>query len=132
RAPEWRLPILALGLTAVTWGAVRIGAGAASLATLLLSLTATVSFGMSHGIFTPTGPADGLGVFWGFIILLATTAHVLTSLLAESDHADRELHELDERYRGLFEAVPHPLFACSSVSGKILVANAAAAHRYGY
>lgn len=131
-APQWQLPILALGLTTVTWAAVRIGAGAASLATLLLSITATVSFGMRHGVLAPTAPAHGIGVFWGFIILLATTAHVLTSLLAESDHADRELQQLDQRYRALFEAVPHPLFACSAVSGRILLANAAAMRRYGY
>jgi PAS domain S-box-containing protein len=131
-APQWQLAILALGLTTVTWAAVRIGAGAASLATLLLSITATVSFGMGHGVLAPTGPAHGIGVFWGFITLLATTAHVLTSLLAESDHADRELQQLDQRYRALFEAVPHPLFACSAVCGRILLANAAAMRRYGY
>jgi PAS domain S-box-containing protein len=131
-APEWRLPILTLGVTTVTWAAVRFGAGPASLATLFLSLVATVSFGMSLGTLAPTGPAEGLGVFWGFILLLTTTAQVLTSLLAESDRADRELQQLDQRYRGLFEAVPHPLFAYSTVSGRILLANAAARHRYGH
>jgi len=131
-APEWRLPILTLGLTTVTWAAVRFGAGPASLATLFLSLVATVSFGMSLGTLAPTGPAEGLGLFWGFILLLTTTAQVLTSLLAESDRADRELQQLDQRYRALFEAVPHPLFAYSTVSGRILLANAAARHRYGH
>jgi PAS domain S-box-containing protein len=131
-APEGRLPVLALGLTTVTWGAVRIGAGAASAATLLLSLAATVSYGVGRGILAPAGPTEGLAVFWGFIVLLVTTAHVLTALLADNDRAHRELERLDRRYRTLFEAVPHPLFACAIPSGRILFANAAATRRYGH
>lgn len=61
-AAGWRLPILALGLAVVTWAAVRFGTGVASMATLLLSLAATASFGLARGTLAPTGPDEGLSM----------------------------------------------------------------------
>ncbi len=132
REGGWRLSILALGLTVVTWAAVRFGVGLASTATLLLSLTSAASFGLRLGTLSPSGPADSFATLWGFILVLAATAQVLTALLAGTDRAERELQQLDRRYRGLFEAVPHPLFSFSPGTGRIRLANPAATRRYGY
>ena len=130
--PEWRLPILGLGLAVVITAAVRFGSGLASTATLLLSLVATVSYGLAQGALAPAGPEEGLAILWGFILLLAATAQVLTALLAESDQSERELQQVDRRYVGLFHAVPHPLFAYARDSGRIRHANREATRRYGY
>jgi PAS domain S-box-containing protein len=129
--PGWRLPILALSLAVVTWAAVRFGTGPASTATLVLSLAAAASFGFATGALAPTGPDEGLSMLWGFIVLLAAAAQVLTALLAGSDRADRQLHELDRQYRELFEAVPHAVFAFAASDHRIRVANAATAVCFG-
>lgn len=130
--PEWRLPILGLGLAVVIAAAVRFGSGLASAATLLLSLVATASYGLAQGTLAPAGPEEGLGILWGFILLLAATAQILTALLAESDQAERELQQVNRRYVGLFHAVPHPLFTYARHSGRIRLANREATRRYGY
>jgi len=130
--PAWRLPILGLGLAVVITAAVRFGSGLASTATLLLSLVATASYGLAQGALAPAGPEEGLGILWGFILLLAATAQVLTALLAESDQSARELQQVNRRYVGLFHAVPHPLFAYARDSGRIRHANREASRRYGY
>jgi len=127
----WRLPILGLGLASVTWAAVRFGAGLAYLATLLISLLATVGFGLGVGPLG-TEPWAGPGVLWAFVILLATTAHLLTTLLADSARIEQELKQLEERYRALFEAVPHALFIYHARTGRIRLANRAALLRFGY
>lgn len=129
--PGWRLPILALGLGVVTWAALRFGTGPASTATLLLSLAAAASFGLATGALAPTGPDEGLSMLWGFIVLLAAAAQVLTALLAGSTRAERQLQELDRQYRELFEAVPHAVFAFAAADHRIRVANSAAATRFG-
>ncbi len=130
--PEWRLPILLLGLAVVTWAAVRFGAGPASTATLVLAMTATASHALATGLLAPARPDEGQEVLWGFIVVLATTAHVLTALLAEGDRAAVELEQLKLQYRNLFEAVPHPLFVYSTESGRIRLANHVAIREYGY
>jgi signal transduction histidine kinase len=130
--PGWRLPILALSLTVVTWAALRFGTGPAATATLVLSLAAAASFGLATGALAPTGPDEGLGMLWGFIVLLAAAAQVLTALLAGSTQAERQLQELDRQYRELFEAVPHPVFAFAATDHRIRVANSATATRFGF
>jgi PAS domain S-box-containing protein len=130
--PEWRLPVLGLGLAVVTSAAVRFGSGLASTATLLLSLVAAASYGLAQGTLAPAGPEEGLGILWGFILLLAATAQVLTALLAESNQAERSLQQVNRRYVGLFHAVPHPLFAYARDTGRIRLANREALRRYGY
>lgn len=129
-APGWRLPILGFGLAVVTWAAVRFGTGLASTTILLLSLVATASFGLARGTLAPAGPDEGLGILWGFIALLTATAQVLTTLLAGSDRAERQLQQLDMQYRELFEAVPHAVFAFASADQRIRVANVATSERF--
>ena len=132
RDPAWRLIILGLSLTSVTWAAVRFGAAPAYLATLLYSLVATVGFGLGLGALASPVMGEGAGVLWGFILLLATAAHLLTTLLAESDRTAREVERLDAQYRALFEAVPHALLAYQAGSGRIRLANREALERLGY
>ena len=62
--------VVALGLAVVTWAAVRFGTGAASTATLALSLAAAASFGLASGALAPAGPDEGFSMLWGFIALV--------------------------------------------------------------
>jgi PAS domain S-box-containing protein len=129
---ELQLPILAGCLAVTVWAALRFGVAAAWTTILLIALSATGSFIAGHGVLAPTRFGEGSGALWGFVILLAATAQLLTTLLADSDQSERKLRQLDTRYRSLFEAFPHPLFAVSHAGGRIRVANRAARERYGY
>jgi len=128
----WRLPTLALGLGIVTWSAVRFGVTLASAATLLLSLAATAGYILRLGPLAPTGPGEGIGVLWGYIALLGGTAQFLATTLAEHNQVADSLERLNKRYRALFDAVPHPVFAYEAGSGRLRLANRAATLRYGY
>jgi PAS domain S-box-containing protein len=132
-APQagWRLSTLAVGLVIVTWGAVRFGVTLASVATLLLSLAATTGFIVQIGPLAPTGPGEGIGVLWGYIALLGATALFVATTLAEHNQDLERLERNSRRYRALFDAVPHPVFAYETVGGRIRLANRAATLRYG-
>jgi PAS domain S-box-containing protein len=129
---ELQLPILAGCLAVTVWAALRFGVAAAWTTILLIALSATGSFIAGHGVLAPTRFGEGSGALWGFVILLAATAQLLTTLLADSDQSEHKLRQLDARYRSLFEAFPHPLFAVSHAGGRIRVANRAARERYDY
>jgi PAS domain S-box-containing protein len=129
---ELQLPILAGCLAVTVWAAVRFGVSAAWTSILLIAMSATGSFIANRGVLAPTGHSGDIGALWGFVILLAATAQLLTTLLADSDQKERRLLQLDVRYRSLFEAVPHPLFAVARAGERIRIANRAARERYGY
>jgi PAS domain S-box-containing protein len=133
-APQagWRLSTLAVGLVIVTWSAARFGVTLASVATLLLSLAATTGFILQIGPLAPTGPGEGIGVLWGYIALLGATAQFVATTLAEHNQDVARLERNSRRYRALFDAVPHPVFAYEIVGGRIRLANRAATLRYGY
>jgi len=133
-APQagWRLSTLAVGLVIVTWGAARFGVTLASVATLLLSLAATTGFILQVGPLAPTGPGEGIGVLWGYIALLGATAQFVATTLAEHNQVVQSLERNSRRYRALFDAVPHPVFAYEVAGGRIRLANRAAMLRYGY
>ena len=128
----WRLPTLALGLVMVTWAAVRVGVTLAAVATLALSLAATAGFILHAGPLAPTDPGEGIGVLWGYIALLVATAQFLATSLAEHSEIANSLERLNRRYRALFDAVPHPVFAYTIADGRIRLANRASSLRYGY
>ncbi len=129
---ELRLPVLAGCLAVTIWAALRFGVAAAWTSILVIAMAATGSFVTDRGVLAPIGLDEGVGTLWGFVILLAATAQLLTTLLADSDQKERNLRQLDARYRSLFEAVPHPLFAISCDGERIRIANRAARERYGY
>jgi len=119
-----QLPVLGLGVIAVSWAAVRFGSGLAFVATLLLSLAATARFGLNAAPLPDR--AAGPEALWAHVLLLVVTAQLLTSLLVESAAARREARALAQRYRAFIDAVPHALFVCASSSGRIQLANSAA------
>ncbi len=129
---QLQLPILAGCLVVTVWAAVRFGVAAAWTSILLIAMSATGSYMANHGVLAPTDRSEGIGALWGFVILLAATAQLLTTLLADSDQKERNLRRLDARYRSLFESVPHPLFAVTRTGDRIRIANRAARERYGY
>ena len=129
---DLQLPILAGCLALTIWAAVRFGVAAAWTSILLIAMSATGSFIVNHGALAPSARSGDIGTLWGFVILLGATAQLLTTLLADSDQKERNLRQLDARYRRLFEAVPHPLFAVTLAGERIHIANRAARERYGY
>jgi PAS domain S-box-containing protein len=131
-APSLKLAVLGLGIVCAAWGAVRVGAGLAYFATLAMSLAATASYGLGIGVLATPGDGDGVAALWSFMILLVVTAHLLTTLLVESDAAQQSARELARQYRTLFDAVPHALFAYARDGGEIRLANRAVGERFGY
>jgi PAS domain S-box-containing protein len=129
---DWQLPILAGCIMVAVWAAVRFGPALAWTATLLVALSASVSFNLHLGALAAQSTDTGIATLWGFVILVATTVEVLTTLLADSEQVERRLRRLDQRYRTLFDAVPYPLFAVSHASGHIRLANDKAREFYGY
>jgi PAS domain S-box-containing protein len=129
---DWRLPILAGCIAVAVWAAVRFGAALAWTATLLVALTATIGFVLQRGVLAAASGGEGVTVLWGFIVLAAATVAVVTTLLAESEQAESHLRQLNKRYRALFDAVPHSLFAIGNPSGKIRLSNDRAREFYGY
>ena len=128
----WRLPTLGFGLVIMTWAAVRFGVPVAAVATLVLSLAATAGFIFRVGPVAPLGPGEGIEVLWGYIALLAITSLFLATTLAEHNQVADNLERLNRRYRALFDAIPHPVFAYLVGDGRIRFANRAAQLRYGY
>jgi two-component system, LuxR family, sensor kinase FixL len=127
-----RLPLLIVALMLVTWAAAGFGVTAATGVTLLLSLVATVAFGLRLGPLGSTGPAESIEVLWGFIGLLAVTGLFLTALLAERRHDVARLAARAQRYQRLFKANPSPVWVAEPGDGRILMANEAATRLYGY
>jgi PAS domain-containing protein len=70
-------------------------------------------YAASWARWRPIGIDEGITALWEFVVLVAAAAAVLTTLLAESENTERRLRHLTQRYRTLFDAVPHPLFAVS-------------------
>jgi PAS domain S-box-containing protein len=129
---DWRLPILAGCIAVAAWGAVRFGPAVAWAATLFIALSASASFTLHLGALAADRIDEGITALWEFVVLVAAAAAVLTTLLAESENTERRLQHLNQRYRTLFDAVPHPLFAVSQASGQIRLANNKARECYGY
>jgi PAS domain S-box-containing protein len=129
---DWRLPILAGCIAVASWGAVRFGPAVAWAATLFVALSASASFTLHLGALAANRIDEGIIALWEFVVLVAAAAAVLTTLLAESENTERRLQQLNQRYRTLFDAVPHPLFALSKTSGQIRLANNKARECYGY
>jgi PAS domain S-box-containing protein len=128
---DWRLPVLAACLAVAVWAAVRFGAALAWTATVLVALAASVSYSLKLGALAPDRSDWGVTALWAFVTLIAATAGTLTALLADSEQTEQRLRRLDARYRTLFDAVSHPLFAVAA-DGHIRLANDKAREFYGY
>ena len=131
-SPTWRLPMLALGIAAVAFAAVRFGVALAGAATLVLSLSATVGYGWGLGAFAEDGTGAGPEMLWEFIGLLFATGLAIATITAGYDQALLALMRLKQRYTTLFEAIPRPVYAYGASSGLITMVNAEAQRLYGY
>ncbi len=129
---NWRLLVLALSVVIVVWPAVRFGVALASAATLVLSLAAVFGYGIGRGPLAAVGAAEGAGIVWAFIGLLAATGLFLTTVVADYQRTLGDLKALQARFEAFFEAVPMPLFAFEEATGRITMVNAAAIRKYGY
>ncbi len=129
---NWRLLVLAVSLVIVVWPAVRFGVALASAATLVLSLAATLGYGIGRGPLAALDAAEGAGILWSFIGLLAATALFVTTVIADYKKTLRNLKALQARFEAFFEAVPMPLLAYDETTGRITMVNGAAIQKYGY
>jgi len=129
---NWRLLVLALSVVIVVWPAVRFGVALASAATLVLSLAAVLGYSIGRGPLAAVGAAEGAGIVWAFIGLLAATGLFLTTVVADYQRTLGDLKALQARFEAFFEAVPMPLFAYEEPTGRITMVNAAAIRKYGY
>jgi PAS domain S-box-containing protein len=127
-----RVVLLAAALALVVSAALRFGVTAASAATLLFSVSATVGFALQLGVFAGIGGRERMEVAWGFIGLLAGAGLFLTPMLAGRADTQRRLVASVERYRRLFFANPSPMWAEEATSGRILLVNDAAVRAYGH
>ncbi|MGO9423836.1 MAG: PAS domain S-box protein [Steroidobacteraceae bacterium] len=129
---NWRLLVLALSVVIVAWPAVRFGVALASAATLVLSLAAVLGYSIGRGPLAAVGAAEGAGIVWAFIGLLAATGLFLTTVVADYQRTLGDLKALQARFEAFFEAVPMPLFVFEEATGRITMVNAAAIRKYGY
>lgn len=131
-ASTWRLPALSLSFVLVGWSSLRFGVVVASAATLILSLAATLGFGIGYGPLSASETGEGAEVLWGFIGLLAATSLFLTTVVAEYGNALGTLEALKARFEAFLEALPMPLYAFSEATGRMTMVNQAATRKYGY
>lgn len=126
------MPLLTVSILLVAWAAARFGAAIASLATLLLAMTAAGSFSTHTGILATQDASAGVVYVWGFTGVLAVIGLFLAALLAEHDGHRRKIAAVGKRYRALFQSDPRPLWLHDARTGEILEANEPAARAYGY
>jgi len=125
-------PLLISALMLVVWVSIRFGPPTAAFATLTMSLVTTAGVGMRVGPLATSSPIDGIGLQWGFILLLALTGLSLTALLAQRRRDLDRLTGAAERYQRLFKFNPSPLWVAESGGGRILMVNDEAMRHYGF
>jgi len=129
---QWTLLMMALVL--LVWAVVRFGVAMASIAISVCAAVATLSFALQRGVLVSNGAGAGAGIgtLWWFLLLLTATGMFLIALLSERNHTLGELAATAQRYRGLFDHDPHPLWVEDVASGRILMVNEQAIRHYGY
>ncbi len=125
-------PLLISALMLVAWVSIRFEPSTAAFATLTMSLVVTAGVGLRIGPLATRSPIDGIGLQWGFILLLALTGLSLTALLAERRRDMDRLMSAAERYQRLFKFNPSPLWVAEPGGGRILMANDEAMRHYGF
>ncbi len=126
------LPLLTLSILLVMWAGARLGVALASLGTLMCAMAAVAGFATHRGAIATQEAQTGVAYVWGFIGVLSVVSLSLAALLAEHDRRRRELGAVNQRYRGLFQGDPRPLWVHDARTGQILEANEPAARAYGY
>lgn len=130
---DWVLmPLLALSILLVVWGAARLGVAFASLATVIFAMAAAASFETRTGALATQDAATGVVYVWGFVGVLMVIGFFLAALLAEHNSRHSKIAAMSQRYRRLFQGDPRPLWLHDARTGAILDANEAAAQAYGY
>ncbi len=125
-------PLLISALMLVAWVSIRFEPSTAAFATLTMSLVVTAGVGLRIGPLATRSPIDGIGLQWGFILLLSLTGLSLTALLAERRRDMDRLTGAAERYQRLFKFNPSPLWVAESGGGRILMVNDEAMRHYGF
>ncbi len=125
-------PLLISALMLVAWVSIQFEPSTAAFATLTMSLVVTAGVGLRIGPLATRSPIDGIGLQWGFILLLSLTGLSLTALLAERRRDMDRLTGAAERYQRLFKFNPSPLWVAESGGGRILMVNDEAMRHYGF
>ncbi len=125
-------PLLILALMLVSWAAIDFGVMTAALCTLALCFSTAVAFTQRVGPLAAMSSGGGLAAAWGFIALLCCTGPVLATTLAARRRDLRRLQALAARNLHIFMGNPCPAWVTETATGRIILANDEATHRYGY
>ncbi len=116
----------------VVVGAIRFGLVVASFGSLLISAATGLSFIIGRGVFGQLDESAGLATLWTFSAALTGISLMITSLLAERDHAGLERLRAEQRYAQIFDASPQPLWVHDPSTLEFLLVNEAAVRQYGW
>jgi len=124
--------VVTLAFFTIVVGAIRLGLVVAALGSLLMSVTAGVSFALSQGVFGRHELLAGLASVWSFSAALPCVSLVITSLLAERDREGLERLRAEKRYEQIFDGNPQPLWVHDPHTLDFLLVNEAAVRQYGW
>ncbi|HEY9198560.1 MAG TPA: PAS domain S-box protein, partial [Gammaproteobacteria bacterium] len=125
------LTLAFLTLPLFTWAALRLGSTGAALAGLLFALVASWGTATGRGTFSGTDSHISLFLLWSYIVTLAVTGLLITSLQAERLRVEATLRESEEKLRGLYELSPLGI-ALTDMQGRYIEFNAAFSRISGY
>ncbi len=124
--------IVMFALVLVVVGAIRFGLVVAAFGSLLISAAAGLSFTFGRGVFGQLDESAGLATIWTFSAALTGVGLIITSLLAERDHAGLERLRAERRYAQIFDGSPQPLWVHDPETLEFLLVNEAAVRQYGW
>jgi PAS domain S-box-containing protein len=124
--------IVMFALVLVVVGAIRLGLVVAAFGSLIISAAAGLSFAYGRGVFGQLDESAGLATIWTFSAALTGVGLIITSLLAERDHAGLERLRAERRYAQIFDGSPQPLWVHDPGTLEFLLVNEAAVRQYGW
>jgi PAS domain S-box-containing protein len=124
--------IVMFALVLVVVGAIRLGLVVAAFGSLIISAAAGLSFAFGRGVFGQLDESAGLATIWTFSAALTGVGLIITSLLAERDHAAMERLKAERRYAQIFDGSPQPLWVHDPGTLEFLLVNQAAVRQYGW
>ena len=118
------LPLAFLPLPLLVWGALRYGHAVASLAVLLLSITAAWSTALGNDSFVVADAHTNLILLWSYIASLVLIELLVVGLQAERLTLEQQLRESELRLRTIVDTDPECVKVVDA-NGKLLQINRA-------